>query len=247
MASLVHDVGYALALLADNQELDICLQGFGRSIQRPVANPNEIFKYCDKNLLKQLSDRIEERFGFSLLPIVKDLEKKHPYSKTPPYYDHGILSAVTFLFLINHEYSLPHDESLDVAGYKLVWDKAFLDICFPEIAMAIALHNLDAKDYKDIFKLDKKKYYSVKNSPFSWLLKLCDTLQEWDKPRTDEHEKHVGPLKSLHIDFNTNDYGVLEVVNFPGKIDPDTGRCKEKEIIEGFTDAPIKISVILSE
>lgn len=238
MASLVHDLGYSLALIADNSHLHTQLQGFKRIIGRPIARPEELYRYDDKHLLFQVSDRVKKLFGFSLRSIVQGLSRVHPYADTgkmPPFYDHGILSAVMFLYLMNYEYGLKHENSLEILGYELNWNPENLDHSILEIAMAVALHNLDQKNYEKSFSLFKSRYYAAKPSPFAWLLKTCDMLQEWDKPKTSEHARREGPLDSLFIDFLAGE-GVLEVRHFPPKDDV-------RQVLEGYSDAPIKIII----
>lgn len=238
MAALVHDLGYSLSLLADNDQLDAHICGFQRIIERPIARPEELYHYDNKNLFNQMSDRVRQIYGFSLRPIAEGLSRIHPYASTgkkPPFYDHGILSAVIFLYLVNHEYIKGHESSLPILGYELSWDQANLDHSILNIAIAVALHNLDAKNYDISFKLRADRYYRAKPSPFAWLLKTCDMLQEWDKPQTSDHEKMEGPLESLKINFIQSD-GVIEVINFPPKEDV-------KRILEGYGDPPIKFKI----
>lgn len=254
MASIVHDLGYAISLSQKGGHFSDDLSTFTHIPGRNFTDIEDIYNFEGKDLLKQVKDRIFTRMRFSIAPLVNYLNENNPFSNSPPFYDHGILSAVIFLHLINDLYSKHNEDDPQklVAGRELVWDIDFLDGVFPEIAMAVAIHNLDTDKY-GAGLLNLEKYYSMKSRPFAWLLKVADMLQEWDKPKTDvaQEDRALDSNLTYNITFEDSCFvGVgtsgrkieakIVVNDFPCKRGEKSG---EQKILEEFRSYPIRITV----
>lgn len=88
---------------------------------------------------------------------------------------HGMFSALTVLHLIDSMYQKHNPERVE--EYKPAedsdWNQEYFENDVVPACSAIFLHNLD----KDAFdKIDKNE------APLPYLLKLCDELQNWDRP-----------------------------------------------------------------
>lgn len=258
MATIVHDLGYAISVSQEAGCLHEELETFTHVPGRQFDNVEDIYVFKgrdeDKDLLKQVSALTSRRMGISLCAVVDFLKDNNPYQGTAPFYDHGILSSVIFLQLINDLYDKHSNKGtpIIVAGRELVWNKTFLDGVFPEIAMAVALHNLDAKGYEGA-EINLERYYALKNRPFAWLLKISDMLQEWDKPKTDvaPEDRRFEDEFTYDIQFEDSSYfkqgdlieeAVAKIIvnDFPCKRGENS---REKEILEGFRSSPIDIWV----
>lgn len=89
---------------------------------------------------------------------------------------HGILSSLTVLYLIDKLYQKKNPErkigSLIIDGFD--WNHENFENHIVPACSAIYLHNLKDDAFKNIEK---------NRAPLPYLLKLCDELQDWDRPK----------------------------------------------------------------
>lgn len=64
------------------------------------------------------------------------------------------------------------------------WSRDLFTKVFPEVALAIALHNVDWGYAINKLKIREKDLplITLRDFPFCYLLILADSLQEWDRP-----------------------------------------------------------------
>lgn len=226
MAALAHDLGYVISLLKkDDAQISENLKNMGTVDGCHYTRIKDVNSYGGNDLLNNLSAFVEKRTGINIKSIGDWLAENPAFNETC-YYDHGIISAIMFLNLINREYSK------QIQGYKMsfvgrdkvVWHKKFLDGCFMHVAMAVALHNLDVyrciPEYEVLFNIER--YKKLGGSAFSWLLKTADMLQDWDKPKVKDY-RHFDlgeALERTNIDFEVRDTdGKLIVHGFEKELD----------------------------
>lgn len=88
------------------------------------------------------------------------------------------------------------------------WSKSFCKNIFFEIALSIALHNIDP-EVIDEMGLPKETLpeITLNDFPFCYLLILADNLQEWDRPA--KVRPNLPPKKvSISYDHNEERFNV---------------------------------------
>ena len=98
LASLSHDIGYGISLSGNNNDkIKDNLEDF---FFTNISNLNNLWLFEGKNLLSQLDSSISE------ISIKKYMLNQHnnPF-KGSVYYDHGLISSLIFLRLMNQEYA----------------------------------------------------------------------------------------------------------------------------------------------
>ncbi|MBC2699185.1 MAG: hypothetical protein HF976_14095 [ANME-2 cluster archaeon] len=89
---------------------------------------------------------------------------------------HGIISALTVLYLIDLMYQSNNPERNNNNNNHSGWEQRYFENDVVSACSAIFLHNLSDDAFKNIKK---------NKAPLPYLLKLCDELQNWDRPKTD--------------------------------------------------------------
>ena len=104
-----------------------------------------------------------------------------------------------------------------------IFKRTFFEKSIVQTAYSIALHNLDF--YPDIISniWGTTLLYDFKDSPFCWLLKICDTLQEWNKARASNEADYIAP-EEINLNFQSDR---IIINKYPNKI-------KLKEKIDKF-------------
>jgi hypothetical protein len=107
---------------------------------------------------------------------------------------HGIMSALTVLYVIDFLYDLYNPERIN--GYfpgpnNSTFDQYFFDYEVVPACAAIYIHNLPARCF-NVQKIDPIQ------APLAYLLKLSDTLQEWERPFKD----NLWGLNAKHFKVN---------------------------------------------
>lgn len=153
MAALFHDIGYPEVANMINR----------RRITDYISNIYNLeTNYCDFN---KISTLLQNSLLFRVVSV-EEIRTKIEGSKP----DHGALSAIIFLM---HFYENGAIHRLE--PYKL---------CAVELA-GLAIYNHTAKYMHGNKKLSKEEAAYYKSSfllnPISYLLRLCDDLQEWDR------------------------------------------------------------------
>ncbi len=157
MATLFHDVSYPLCHFRKMQDrTSEYLPSMHPFIHNNGINFDKIISNIQRSLLCMLVSPKE---------IKKGLE-----ADADGEYDHGIYSAVTFL-LSFYDGGRINDLSLDK------------QLAVEIAALAIYNHNFGYILTKDSKMSEKHSYFRpiFTQNPISYLLKLCDELQEWDR------------------------------------------------------------------
>ncbi len=95
-------------------------------------------------------------------------------------FDHGIISSLTILHLIDLMYQCKNPErrkDFKSSDKSIIssWSQTFFEDDIISACTAIFIHNLENEYFEN-----KKIIYVL--SPIAFLLKLSDTLQDWDRP-----------------------------------------------------------------
>jgi len=195
-------------------------------------NPNGWFENS-KTIFSYLDDMIDT---ISLSKYVEN-QKINPYNQEI-YYDHGIFSALLFIIIVNDNFRL-YDNDRVYDFNKGIWHPYLFRKSLMHSAKAIAMHNLDQDDKSLALSLKNidgnLKIYDFEKDPLSWLLKIADILQIWDKPTTQIINKKEKPEPTFfEIDFEGNDKIILRNIPYYEEI---------IEKIEKYTKSSIKFSI----
>ena len=204
LGSLTHDLGNGISLFENDQEK------INKYIFYLQLLSNEQWGFeCDgiekllvlddgRRTLKLL-DRID---GTNYITKFFETLRSHPFKNI--FYDHGVMSSVILLKLLDRMYSTYDGQTIQYKGHRVSFRRSFFEKSIVQTAYAIAYHNLDF--YPDIvFDMWKKtELYDFERRPFCWLLKICDTLQEWNKPRAYDEKGYINPRRiELELEANT--------------------------------------------
>jgi hypothetical protein len=220
LASLSHDFGYGVSLsgnkadrikgyLNDIPTAQFDEIGFGR-----INTVEELYLYRDIDLLDKLNNAID----ILSLRDYWDYQSNNPqFGKV--YYDHGIISALIFLRLMHEEFGR-HNEQISQGenGGWIIWDKRLLDGPILQMAVAIAMHNLDQYPEAVFYSVRQKNIsggirevseldmhiYNINDHPLIGLLKLADLLQEWDKIKVRVPATDPLPKTDMQISFHAD-------------------------------------------
>jgi hypothetical protein len=208
LGCLVHDIGYGVSLHNDDNTKQI---RYLNKIFRPysICFQNVLdLRFCQTD--KGERDLIEElgRHGEICLAEYIECQLKNPQHGA--IYDHGIVSALMMLQLFNAELLKPHNEN------NVIWDCEVIMPSIKSVALAVAYHNLDKNEcmYE---KSGHNKIYNIKNNALAWLLKVSDTLQEWDKPKVDGYDGK-SPLPESTVSFKFGNNSII-ISNLPNPAD----------------------------
>ncbi len=181
LACLFHDVGYPVQIA----------QGILQQYIDKIMEIDRLYTQLQDNIkfriipvqLSRLSNNIS---SFNLIQrrmnswdlsinardIYRNLQRKGKVC-------HGMLSALTVLYLVDHMYQKYNperkNEFVSEEGTYINWDQSYFEIDVVNACTSIFLHNLSGEYFKEN-KIDRRK------APLAFLLKLSDTLQEWERP-----------------------------------------------------------------
>lgn len=121
-----------------------------------------------------------------------DLQRYFEHELKSGIIDHGVLSA---LFLL---------KTTDIIYTKREWFRGLFRQLFPEIALAIAIHNIDWNVIKGTMGISETDLPNItlQDFPFCYLLILADSLQEWDRPSL---ARPTLPSTGMSIAYNKNE------------------------------------------
>lgn len=195
LASLTHDLGNGISLFEnDNEKINkfiFYLQllsneswGYGHD------GISKLLFLDDEKKSLELLDQVD---GTNNLTKFFDYLNSKPYKKI--YYDHGIMSSIILLKLLDRMYSKYNGQTINYKGHRVSFKKPFFEKSIVQTAYAIAIHNLDF--YPDIVSniWGTTGLYNFEKKPFCWLLKICDTLQEWNKTKASDETDYLAPEK----------------------------------------------------
>jgi len=197
--STFHDIGYPFDIFS--KEMKQYLDMINESGKEVIDYEKTSFKLEFNNIDSLL-------YGKNSFDLMNELQKSndsnHNFLNLNDYFnyklekglmDHGVLSALILLKITDVLYE----------DKKEQWPREDFENFFPEIALAIALHNInwneDVVEGMEIPK-DNLPEITLTNFPFCYLLILADTLQEWDRPSL---AKPSIPSTGVSIDYNGNE------------------------------------------
>ncbi|NOR46755.1 MAG: hypothetical protein GQ533_01730 [Methanosarcinaceae archaeon] len=226
LASLTHDIGYGVSLFENDETKMIAyIQKFGVT---SIHKLTDLWLFGGTDLRIQLQYMQEKS-------IIKYMENQYEAPlHGSVYYDHGIISSLIFLRCMKQEYAKHSDNSTTMNGNThIIWDKRILFGSIRQVAIAIAYHNLDSEKLKS--SADNVKIFDLEKYPLLWLLKVCDIMQEWDKPKVMIlHEKTDD--SSINISFGDD---IISVKNFP-----ESFRENVQDTISNYTNPSNLIEII---
>jgi len=181
LASLCHDLGYIVTLEEgpDPQTGIEKLRDKGLLSNDEITHVKDFHDYGKRNLLNIINSKLKR------LNLNKYKDRFYDIHYENRYYEHGLFSALLFLRFMHEHFDMHRvgDSIIDTNGNATCIHKTLLQTSLLQVAKAIALHNiekseasLDASTNGRNFKMDAEK------DALSCLLKVCDMLQEWDKP-----------------------------------------------------------------
>lgn len=225
IASLTHDLGYALERFhAINKKARKMLEQFGNiPVQELGSGYFSQFGIMSDFVIKFLSAKVKQTENKEEFCTHVQAKYYQKFLCALTDFNHGVISSVILMK------SLVFFKEADfmIDSFKpLKFRDARQFIIRREILRTIASHSCD-----DIY------YLSIKN--FSFMLKLCDEMQEWGRPRLLDLTKRGGSNTFLHItEFSSNsvDYKVIFLGpndHKPTKVDQENTRNEiEKYFVE---------------
>lgn len=226
LASLSHDIGNGLALHGNDKKLIrkylIYVQACTNQIWRGDmhSSTDSLLDLArGKNSLK-LIDQVDGAKRFSA--FFKEL-KDSPFKGI--FYDHGLISALVLLKILDTQYDRMNEASIDMSSFYVSFARPFFDDSIVRAAHAVALHNVDFYPHilKEVWKGSKP--YNAEQYPLAFLLKLCDSLQEWQKAKATDETDFIPP-EAIELRL-TPQY--VEILGHPEK---DELKTKLSELFE---------------
>ena len=213
LASLTHDLGNGISLFGND------IDKINKYFFYLQLLSNDEWEPRDNGVDKLLN----LNHGCKSLELLDEIDKSNNVSRffvqlrSNPnkgiYYDHGLMRSLILLKLFDRMYSKYDGQTVDYKGYQVSFERQFFYKSIVNSAYAIAVHNVDfypqlyQKFWKDL------KLYNLEQRPLTFLLKICDTLQEWHKPRASKEMDYLRPEK-VELDLSSNK---LVIKKFPKK------------------------------
>lgn len=161
ISALFHDISYPICFFLSMRE----------RVGQYLPSMNSFTHNTEADI-----DRIVSLLQPSLLfVLVSESEIRSKLAKSQKKYDHGVLSAIALLLSFYESgkiHQLPIDKQISI-----------------ELA-ALAIYNHNFSYY--VNDINKKEYYRpvFQQNPISYLLKICDDMQEWDRRYFELSEKN---------------------------------------------------------
>lgn len=199
IACLFHDIAYPVEI-AHNLTRTYCKMVYkiGIDYYRPLPIIQNISMLS--NLYKLIKDKRTSSYSVINKCLKKwgiNINSKKIYNTTIKDGDicHGMLSALTILYLIDKFYQQnnPHRNCTETIVGNSNWDETFFIKDVIPACAAIFLHNIDKEHFLN-YRIDPQK------APIAFLLKLCDSLQEWQRPSKEKPEGESPEEFDLEID-----------------------------------------------
>jgi hypothetical protein len=193
------------------QRLKECLEEISTFLANDIKDLDDLCHFEDKNLLEQLDVAISE----ISVSNYRKYQCNNPF-KSSVYYDHGLISSLIFLRLMNEEFQRHENNPVTrVESTSIIWHKSFLVGSILQTAIAIALHNLNQYEQALTRTAREVTIFDFNGRALSWLLKVSDILQEWDKPEAQEGimVKEIEPT-TISISLRNNK---IAVAGFPSR------------------------------
>lgn len=205
IASLFHDVGYPLEIangicnsfqrVIDETKNSLHVHGAATSMWVQTDGLSDLSNGEDS--LRLIEKRLEK---WDL-----DTDKIFEHANTIRFCDHGIYSALLILNIIDQVYQKynPERKKEDVLipGTYISCNQKYFEEDVVSACSAIFLHNLPSKCFVNK-KIDRD------SAKIAFLLKLSDTLQEWDRPSLADSTGH----NSDYFDIDVEPSGTLNFI-----------------------------------
>lgn len=174
-----HDLGYPLEIarniqnrfvLKMNEILDKINTGSPKITEE--AYPQNLDMLCNS---QNANDSIQERLNEWELEF--DIEEYYRWLKSKNRIDHGVISALAQLKVIDAIYQRNNPSRIkeDVTVDDLNFNENNFILDIVSASAALFIHNIDLKYYGFRNKID----FNI--APLAFLLYLCDIFQEWDR------------------------------------------------------------------
>ncbi|MFX0139280.1 MAG: hypothetical protein ACFFDN_36905 [Candidatus Hodarchaeota archaeon] len=179
LASLCHDFGYPIELLSnDAKKLNLVLEEIDAEISTSILTVDDLYRYNQVDLMSKINDNISN----------VDLLKYDKYRRENPIFkesifDHGIYGALLFLNSMYSHFKLYPILIERDDGSRILTSNELLGGSLLTVSSSIALHNIDSHPEALLISVNNhdNQIYNLENDPLSFLLKLCDEIQEWYK------------------------------------------------------------------
>jgi len=217
IASLFHDISYPIQLAND------IIKSYAEKINNIGGIYHETF---DNIFFKLVCNKIDKLLKISYKKRLNSFDLFHKWLRKwnikinpEEHYNfiinkgeicHGMLSALTIIFLIDLMYQKNNprrvEDDISIRGSDGIfsnWNEKYFEGDIAPACAAIFIHNLDKILFLDN-RIDPKK------APLAFLLRLCDSLQEWERPlkkkpygeRADKFD--IGLTPSNHLIYYAN-------------------------------------------
>jgi len=179
LTALCHDFGYPFELSSRDEEIRLkIISELNSTTSIGINNLEDLFRYGEYDLFSQLDERMNNM----------DLHKYLEIRQTDPIhenavFDHGIYGALLFLRMMHSLFrDLPVYRCRD-DDTRIVTSNKLLENSLLSVSASIAKHNLDSdhRAFQEGLIEKEKGIFSLASDPISYLLKLCDEIQEWNK------------------------------------------------------------------
>lgn len=224
LSSLCHDIGTGIRLCqGESKKIAETLRRF--RFQKPVGTIKELGIFEGRDLL----DELDKASGVIKFSQYVRFQEAQPFPDSV-HHDHGIMGSLVFLQFMHGAFSRHQENQIsrNTEGMKVFWHPEILSHSIIQIALCIAMHNLDI--YLQALQnacSGEMKIFDMQRRPLAWLLKIADVLQEWDKPKIGTGE--VGQELSTNLEISFSASKIL-VKNFPEDKKEET-----KRTISSFT------------
>ena len=224
LAALFHDIAYPIEISQEIIERyfkkmsktkdEFGIENFDPSIElvpqhfEKLTNNKNAFEYIQKRIYKWgLNVNVQKRYDDMISSKIC----------------HGMISALTVLYLVDLKYQEcnPQGKRQSVIVDNSDWNRKYFENDIVSACSAIFLHNLP----NAFEKINKNK------APLPYLLKLCDELQNWDRPNQNKHQSD--PPKNYDISTQNN--------RLIFKVNSEKDRDKISKKIECLNDSNISV------
>lgn len=237
LASLLHDIGYPVQILFQQTQVFFDKVKQFRNNHLPTSQ-NQENNICEVdnviiNQIKSIERLYRGENAFDLIrarlnkyEIDIDL-KSYFYTKMKEgFIDHGILSSIVLLNLIDALYGEQNPQSLDVlwkvrSNYNIDWGRRCFDNQIVDTAVAISMHNILLEPIMEHHRIFLEK------TPIIYLLALADNVQVW---RRQSIYRKVYPPSCVKINFQPNE--VQCTFNIPDMEKAGIKKVLEKKLVD---------------
>jgi len=221
LTSLSHDIGNAISLFWDDQnQIEKNLRLFEDSISADWFEENGGNVSIED--LKRFSRGENISDHFERISKNRNLQEFSNYLKSNPYdgiiFDHGIVGSIIISKIIDDIYA-PYDykneKEIWINNTLISFDRIYFDNSVMRAAYAIAQHNLDfyKKDDSYLKFFVGNKLFDIDEDALTFLLKISDILQEWNKPKISDPTNYYKP-NEVKVKISKS---YLEIIDHPKK------------------------------